>query len=71
MQAACSIGNEDIDVPRTRRVQGVKDHGGGFGSGLMSDDRHIMARRPDFQLFSRGRAKGIAGRQHDALALGE
>ena len=42
MQAARGIGDENIDVPRTRCVQGVKDHSGGLGSGLLSSSRTVF-----------------------------
>ena len=47
------------------------DPAGGVGPGVAGDHRAAGALAPDLQLADRGGAEGIAGGQHDRLAIGE
>jgi hypothetical protein len=60
-----------VDVARARGLQGVEDHRGRLGAGLLRDDGHLIALRPDLQLFARRGAEGVAGGQHHGAALGQ
>jgi hypothetical protein len=39
--------------------QGVKEHGGGIGAGLLADNFNLLASRPDFQLLVGGGPKSV------------
>ena len=71
VQPPRGVGDQDVDVARARGLQAIEDDGGGLGARLLGDDGHPIALGPDLQLFARRGAKGIAGGEHDAAALGE
>ena len=71
VQASRGVGDQHIDAARTRRLQRIEDDRGRFRARLLRDDRHAVALGPGLELLTRRGAKGIAGREHDAAALGQ
>ena len=71
MQPPGRIGDQHVDVPRPRRLQGIEYHRRRLRARLLGDDGHAIALRPDRQLLARRRPEGVARREHDAAALGE
>ena len=64
LQTPCGIGYQHVHVTRLRRLDGVKDHGCGIRTGMLSNHRDVVALAPDLQLFYRRRTESIARRQH-------
>ena len=56
-------------MARLRRLNGVENHRGGVGAGVLGDHRDIITLAPDLQLFHRRRTEGIPRRQHHRLTL--
>ena len=69
MQASGGIGDQHIDAARLGRLDGIEDHRGGVGAGVLGDDRNVVALAPDLQLLDGGGAEGITGGQHHRFAL--
>ncbi len=70
VQAAGGVDDEHVDVAIDGGVTRIKGNGGGVGSHLVLHDLHINPLRPDGELLDGGGAEGVAGGDHDGLALG-
>jgi hypothetical protein len=57
------------DAARLRRLQRVERDRGRIGVLALRDHRHAVALAPGLQLRDRGGAEGVAGGQHQAVAL--
>ena len=69
MQASGGIGDQHVDAAGLGGLHRVEDHRGGVGAGVLGDHRDAVALAPDLQLLHGGGAEGVAGGQHDLLAL--
>ena len=70
VQAAGGVDDEDVDVAADGGIAGIEGDGGGVGAHLMLDDLHVDSLGPDGELFDGSGAEGVAGGDHDGLALG-
>ncbi len=59
LQTPGGIGNQYVNMARLRRLNGVENHRGGVGAGVLGDHRDIITLAPDLQLFHRRRTEGI------------
>ena len=70
MQAAGRVGDQDIGLARGRSLDGVVDHRGAVGAGMLRNNGHAVALAPGLDLLDGCRAEGVAGGQHDARIAG-
>src|SRR5580692_1031371 len=69
VQAAGGVDDDGVGGTRFGCGHGVEDHGGGIGAGLLLDDFHTIALRPNFELFDGGGAEGVRGTEDDAASI--
>ena len=69
MQTAGGVGDQDVEAARFRGLQGVECDRGRIGVLALGDDRDVVALAPDLQLLHGGGAEGVAGGQHQAVAV--
>ena len=70
MQPARGIGDKDIDVAGPGGLQCIERDRRAVCPGVLCNHRHLVAIAPHLQLFHRGRAEGVSGRQHHRATLG-
>ena len=69
MQPAGRVCNQDVNVARPGRLQGVIDDRGRVSALLLGNDHHIVTFAPGLQLFDSRGTEGVTGGQHDLQAL--
>ena len=69
LQTTRSIGNQDVNVARLRRLDGIENNRCRIRAGMLGNHRNIVALTPHLKLLYRRRAEGIARGQHHRFAL--
>ncbi len=69
VQAAGGVCQQHVELPRACRLQRIEHHGSGIRARLLCGELGAGPLRPDVELFDRGRAKGIACREHQTASL--
>ncbi len=69
MQPSCGVADQQVDAACPGGLQRIEHHGGRIGTGLLGDDRDLIAIPPDLELFHRRGPERVTGRQHDLQAL--
>ena len=69
LQTTRGIGNQDVNIARLRRLDGVENDRCRIRAGVLGNHRNIVALPPNLELLNRRRAEGIPRRQHHRLAL--
>ena len=69
VQPPGGVGDQHVHVARTRRFDGIEQHGRRIRAGRMFNHVAAGALPPDFQLLDGGGAEGVSGDQQHVFAL--
>ena len=63
MKPACRVDDHHVEVATPGRLQRIESHGGGVGTMLLLDHRHVRALGPDVELFDGCGAERVGSAQ--------